>query len=248
MNNFWEEYLSSGNDSLDRFRLICLAGSLLSFPFLYLKIGILLTFLSIFLVGFFIYCFLKYLGFSEEESLKSSIFSVILVIFLYFFLILADFLLFLYFMCSIIFLFIQDWAYRFGHRLFHKDGFNKYIKDNIGKNHDTKKFIFAFISLLSYASMFISSSLFAYYNFDSQIYDNLRLQKIKISTNENIIEQIINNEFIIKMEIMNWYNTKKQAITSFQKLFGKAGVVFVAIGFFGFLFQMILGAFNPKGN
>lgn len=75
----------------------------------------------------------------------------------------------------------------------------------------------------------------AYDNFDSNIYDNLKEQRLEFLTDKSFWEQLISNDYSVKMALNNWYNGKKQAITAFEKLFGKLGLMFVVFGFLGFI-------------
>lgn len=235
MNGFWENYyqdsiFSSDNKYFDLFRLLCLFGALLVFPSIYIRVGVILTILFIILLALLAFGLLRCLGEDVENSIKFFLLTTFVMLVFFVFTILADALKLIYILCTIFFLFIQDWCYRIGHRVFNDNDFNDFIEENIFNKFNA----LIFIGLLSYLSMFFVSIYCAYDIFDKEIYDNLKTQRLALFTDRTWWEQLIHNDYSVKMALNNWYNGKKLAITAFEKLFGKLGLIFVLVGFIGF--------------
>ncbi|STZ07124.1 Uncharacterised protein [Moraxella caprae] len=92
--------------------------------------------------------------------------------------------------------------------------------------------------------MFIISVYSACENFDNKIYENLRQQRLELLIDKNWLEQLIHNEYSIKMTLNNWINGKRQAITAFQKLFGKLGFIFIFFSAIGFIMPYFLNKYE----
>lgn len=240
MNGFWENYyqnsiFSSDNKHFDLFRGLCLFGALLVFPSIYIRVGVVLTVLFIILSALLVFGFLRCLGEDVENAIKFFLLTTFIMLVFFVFTILADALKLIYILCTIFFLFVQDWCYRIGHKIFNDNNFNDFIKENV-----VNKFsVLAFIGLLSYILMFFISIYFSCDNFDKETYDNLKNQRLAFFTDKTWWEQLIHNDYSVKMALNNWYNGKKLAITAFEKLFGKLGIIFIisgfVFGFFGFI-------------
>ncbi|MDO5051120.1 MAG: hypothetical protein Q4D68_05210 [Moraxella equi] len=240
MYGFWERYyqnsiFSSNNKCFDLFRILCLFGALLVFPSIYIKVGMVLTVLFIILSALLVFGLLKYLGEDIENAIKSFLLTAFIMLIFFTFTILADALKFLYILCTLFFLFVQDWCYRIGHKIFNDDNFNCFVRNGVF----TEFKILSFVSFLSYITMFIFSIYFSYSGFDGQVYESLKMQRIDIFSNKNFFAQISNNEFSLQMQFMNWWNGKKQAITAIKNLFGRLGVIFTIIGFVSLCLPLI---------
>ncbi|STZ07125.1 Uncharacterised protein [Moraxella caprae] len=136
MNGFWENHyqnsiFSSNDKHFDLFRGLCLFGSLLVFPSIYIRVGVILTVLFIILTALLVFGLLKYLGEDVENAIKFFLLTAFVMLVFFAFTILADALKFIYILCTIFFLFVQDWCYRIGHRIFSDNDFNDFIADNV---------------------------------------------------------------------------------------------------------------------
>ncbi|MDO4894551.1 hypothetical protein [Moraxella sp.] len=245
MNGFWENYyqnsiFSSNDKHFDLFRGLCLFGSLLVFPSIYIRVGVILTVLFIILTALLVFGLLKYLGEDVENAIKFFLLTAFVMLVFFAFTILADALKFIYILCTIFFLFVQDWCYRIGHRIFSDNYFNDFIADNVFNKFNA----LAFVGLLSYILMFVISVYFACDNFDDKIYENLKQQRLELLIDKNWLEQLIHNEYSIKMTLNNWINGKRQAITAFQKLFGKLGFIFIFFSAMGFIMPYFLNKYE----
>lgn len=235
MSNVWEKYyqnsiFSSDNKYFDLIRWLCLFGALLIFPSVYIRVGAILTVFFITLSALLTFGIFRCLGEDIESAIKSFLLTAFVMLVFFVFTILADALKLIYILCTIFFLFVQDWCYRIGHRVFNNNDFNDFIEDNVFNKFNA----LAFIGLLSYLLMFFISIYYAYDNFDKETYDNLKNQRLAFFTDRTWWEQLIHNDYSIKMALNNWYNGKELAITAFEKLFGRLGLIFVFFGVIGF--------------
>ncbi|MGO2506316.1 MAG: hypothetical protein ACTH7L_09405 [Psychrobacter alimentarius] len=168
----------------NKIRYTCLFLSVIIFPTVFNPLAVLISLLIIFLCSYYLS---KVISFDYEEQIKILVTVFFIIFFITFFNVLAHVALMLFFIMTIILIFLQEWLSSFLY---------DYCRSSTGSNQPS------LLENISYYAIFIITPISAILAFDRMSFDELRNKNFE--TLFNIFQQLFNDPSLLKIAIANY--------------------------------------------